>query len=400
MWGKIYCTVVHFQVDFVFTSFAENSSMIHLARNHLPGTTKVFAKLETRESIKKLYFQCFLISTNFSLQELITASDGLVVRRSDLAMQYTPEKIFKLQKYIVGHCNIAEKPVFIIEQLLESMVTKPRPTRAESSDIANAVLDGADGLVLTMETSWGRFPLESVSVVDHICREAERAIFHYETREQLKQCRLLRGKACGDIRAVTGGSAVEAAASCGASAIFVVTTTGASAMFIAMSRPPCSVVAVTIDASVARHCYAYRGLHPFVYTGTCDEDWAVDIDNRINAAIAHARCTGLVKGGDRIVVVTGSDATSRSTNTMQIFTLEEEHSKLRIIGSSNELTTTEARQRLAELRIAQQGDTFGETGFDQMRQIRYSQSRQPRFSVMLGSGKNVFGGVNDIRVPL
>lgn len=103
---------------------------------------------------------------------MIASSDGIVVRRSDLAMQYTPEKIFKLQKYIVAHCNIAEKPVYIIEQLLESMISKPRPTRAESSDIANAVLDGADGLVLTMETSWGMYALESVRVVDQVNVEA------------------------------------------------------------------------------------------------------------------------------------------------------------------------------------------------------------------------------------
>lgn len=108
------------------------------------------------------------MKTYCSLHDLIAASDGLVIRRSDLAMQYTPEKIFKLQKYIVAHCNIAEKPVFIIEQLLESMVSKPRPTRAESSDIANAVLDGADGLVLTMETSWGMYALDSVCVVDNV----------------------------------------------------------------------------------------------------------------------------------------------------------------------------------------------------------------------------------------
>ncbi len=142
--------------------------MIQMARGHLPGNTKVFAKLETREAVKKYSLIYIYLWISDSLDDLIAASDGIIIRRSDLAMQYTAEKIFKLQKYIVGHCNIAEKPVFIIEQLLESMVTKPRPTRAESSDVANAVLDGADGLILTMETSWGRYAIESVKTVDQV----------------------------------------------------------------------------------------------------------------------------------------------------------------------------------------------------------------------------------------
>ncbi|KAH9283212.1 Pyruvate kinase PKLR [Echinococcus granulosus] len=322
------------------------------------------------------------------LHDLIAASDGLVIRRSDLAMQYTPEKIFKLQKYIVAHCNIAEKPVFIIEQLLESMVSKPRPTRAESSDIANAVLDGADGLVLTMETSWGMYALDSVHVVDNICREAERAVFHFETREELKQCRLQMEQGSFDIRSVTGASAAEAAASCNATAIFVITTTGASATSIAMLRPPCSVIAITLDVSVARHCLAYRGLHSYVYTGKSEDDWALDIDNRINAAIEHSRITGLVKGGDRIIVVTGSVATSGSTNTMHIFTLEEEHSKLRIVGSSHEVAATGAQEGLLNLADRtteqQQNEQKDEEELDALEEIRLIQgarSRRPRFSV-------------------
>ncbi|VDL19042.1 unnamed protein product [Hymenolepis diminuta] len=396
-------------VDFVFTSFAENSTMIQLARNQLPATTKVFAKLETRESIRNLH-------------DLIKASDGLVVRRSDLAMQYTPEKIFKLQKYIVAHCNIAEKPVFIIEQLLESMVSKPRPTRAESSDIANAVLDGADGLVLTMETSWGMYALESVHVVDQISREAERAVFHYETRGQLKQARIQLGQGTFDIRHVTGSSAVEAAASCNASAIFVITTTGASAMSIAMLRPPCSVIAITIDVSVARHCLAYRGLHSYLYTETflstvssntrhiclAEEstgDWAVDIDNRINAAIEHARNISLVRGGDRIVVVTGSLASTGSTNTMQIFTLDDEHSKLRIVGSSKDTNETIDMQRLANLSMAARNAGNNENedldAVEEIQMMQGARNRRPRFSVMLTSKKAASGaGVGDIRVPL
>ncbi|KAM3187483.1 hypothetical protein ACTXT7_002198 [Hymenolepis weldensis] len=201
------------KADFVLMNLAENAAMIREARVHLPRKTKVFAKLENQESIK-------------NLREIIEASDGVVICRSNLAMHYNPEKIFKLQKHIIGHCNVAEKPVFLTGQLIESMTSKPMPTRAEASDIANAVLDGADGLILTIETSWGSFPSETVDVVDNICREAERAIWYDISRTELNDMRMMRGLVNNSIKNVTGASAVEAAGSCGASAIFIATTTG------------------------------------------------------------------------------------------------------------------------------------------------------------------------------
>nr|CDS32447.1 pyruvate kinase [Hymenolepis microstoma] len=347
------------EADFVFTNFAENAAMIREVRMHLPEKTKVFAKLENQESVK-------------NLREIIESSDGVVICRSILAMHYRQEKIFKLQKYIIGNCNVSEKPVFLSGQLVESMTSKVVATRAEASDIANAVLDGADGLILTIETARGSFPSETVDVVDNICREAERAICYDISRNELNDMRTIRGLANNSIKNVTGASAVEAADSCGASAIFIVTTTGMSAFSIAMSRPPCLVIAITIDINVARYCLAYRGLHPYLFTGEKADEWSDDIDNRINAAIGYARGMGLVKTGDRIVVVAGSLATSGSTNTMHIFTLEDEVGKLHFVASPNELVTS------------------GQPDDSKMR----------RYSVMLARSRSTFGGVNDILSPV
>nr|VZI22632.1 unnamed protein product [Spirometra erinaceieuropaei] len=311
-------------VDFVFTSLAESASFIKDARAHLPPEMKIFAKIETRDAFK-------------NLDELLLYSDGIIIRRGELATQYSSEKVFKLQKHIIGRCNVAEKPVFVTDQLLETMRMKPRPTRAETSDVANAVLDGADSIILTVETSWGKYPFESVQVADQICREAERAIFHDAIRSELKICRESRAHWAYSIKDVTGISAVEAAASCNAKAILVITTTGASAVSISACRPSCSVVAITRDVKVGRLCYAYRGLHPFVYTGEKLDDWSEDMDMRINAAMGAIKHQKIVEAGDNVVIVTGTGAGKGSTNTMQIFSVPAERKQLKVVSSTQTL---------------------------------------------------------------
>ncbi|VDM30222.1 unnamed protein product [Hydatigera taeniaeformis] len=294
------------EVDFVFTSYADNAQMILDARARLSPHTRIFAKIETRESVR-------------NLTQLIEHSDGLVVSRADLGIEFPPEKIFKLQKYIIAHCNVARKPVFVIAQLLESMYNKPRPTRAEASDIANAVLDGADGLILTIETAEGIYPYDAVKFMCQICREAERARFHKTIRAELNACRLARGLCRQNASHVTALSAVEAAENSHAKAIFVITTSGASAIAVASAGPCCPVIAITRHPRVARQCRAYSGLFPFVYTGKQLENWSEDMDLRLNTAIDAARADGIVHPRDNVIIVTGSMAGPGNTNTMQIF---------------------------------------------------------------------------------
>uniref|UniRef100_A0A3Q3F3E0 Pyruvate kinase n=2 Tax=Labrus bergylta TaxID=56723 RepID=A0A3Q3F3E0_9LABR len=205
-------------------------------------------------------------------------------------------------------------PITCATQMLESMIKKPRPTRAEGSDVANAVLDGADCIMLSGETAKGDYPLEAVRTQHMIAREAEAAMFHRQVFEDLRRSTPY----CKDPAEAIAIGAVEASFKSLASGIIVLTGSGRSAHLLSRYRPRAPIIAVTRNAQTARQAHLYRGIFPVLYTKPSHDVWAEDVDMRVNFAMDMGKARGFFKEGDVVIVLTGWRPGSGYTNTMRV----------------------------------------------------------------------------------
>jgi len=297
-------------VDMVFASFIRNSEGVKEIRDVLGEAGKniwIIPKIENQQGIK-------------NLTEIIASCEGLMVARGDMGIEIPTEKVFIAQKQMIAECNRAGKAVICATQMLESMVKKPRPTRAEASDVANAILDGADCTMLSGETAKGDFPVICVKTMAKINKEAEACCWNERVFEDMMRTES-KGVAI-DSTTTTAISAVLASYKCKAAAIVVLTTTGKTSHIVSKYKPQCPILSVTRFDQVARQMQIYRGCIPLFYSKERPADWMTDVDERVQYAIDFGKRSNFVAPGDNVVVITGWRQGAGSSNTIRILTVK------------------------------------------------------------------------------
>ncbi len=281
-------------VDYVGLSFVQRPDDIAEARKLIAGRAAVLAKLEKPSAIERL-------------EEIVEQSDALMVARGDLGVEMPPEDVPGLQKRILRVCRRFGKPVIVATQMLESMVRLPAPTRAEASDVATAVYDGADAVMLSAETASGQFPIEAVEMMDRIIKKVEhdplyRRILdadHYDPESTAAD-------------AITA-AARQVAHTINAAAIVTFTTTGSTALRAARERPNVPILCLTPRLNTARRMALCWGTHPVVTPEVRNFQEVVD------QATDTAKREEFAGPGDKIVLTAGAPlGTPGATNVLRI----------------------------------------------------------------------------------
>merc|ERR1739844_188484 len=292
-------------VDMVFASFIRDAAGVREIRKVLGDAGKnilIISKIENQQGVN-------------NIDEIIDEPDGIMVARGDMGIEIPPEKVFIAQKQIIAKCNQKGKPVICATQMLESMVKKPRPTRAECSDVANAVLDGSDCVMLSGETAKGDFPIQCIRTMAALSREAEAALWNQRFFEDLMRAEHNRKRDSTEAAAI---AAVQASYSTRASAIIGLTTTGRTAHIASKYRAMCPFLAVTRHAPAARQMQLYRGVVPLFYPEGRLDDWSADVDERIQYCVDFGKKNGFIKSGDPVICITGWRKGAGSSNTVRI----------------------------------------------------------------------------------
>ena len=281
-------------IDICALSFVQQPQDIADARKLIQNRAALLTKFEKPAAIRHL-------------SELVEMSDMVMVARGDLGVEMPPEEVPVLQKRIVALSRQMGKPVIVATQMLESMINAPTPTRAEASDVATAVYDGADGVMLSAETAAGKFPVESVSMMNRIVEHTETDT---QYRGYLEADRIVPEATAAD---AISAAANQVAETLSAKAIVTYTTSGSTTRRAARERPAVPVIGLTPSIKTARHLSAVWGVHS-VHTND-----ARDFSDMVNFASNQVLSDGFAKRGDRIVITAGVPfGTPGATNILRI----------------------------------------------------------------------------------
>ncbi|MBE0429983.1 MAG: pyruvate kinase [Thermoleophilia bacterium] len=268
-------------VDFVALSFVRSARDVEelrdLIRRRTDRPVKTIAKIEKQEAVR-------------DISAIIEAADAVMIARGDLGVEIGPERVPYWQKEIIRRCIIASKPVITATEMLESMIERPVPTRAEASDVANAVYDGTDALMLSGETAVGKYPVKSVGTMHRIAGTVESSMLEDVTP---------RIPAAGSMTGAISAAACELADTLGASALVTPTSSGTTALKVSRHRPRAPILAISSDMDVVRQLSLSWGVLPLFIRP------ARNTDEMFKLAIDAAAGNGFARPGDLIVITAG-----------------------------------------------------------------------------------------------
>jgi pyruvate kinase len=289
---------IELEVSFVAMSFVRAAADVMAGKRAIAragGKIPIIAKLEKPQAID-------------NLDEILAVSDGVMVARGDLGVEMSPEKVPVVQKQIISRARNALIPVITATQMLDSMQDNPRPTRAEASDVANAIFDGSDALMLSGETAAGHYPLESLEMMDRIIREAEASVTDLPRPARFAELH---------INETIAEAICHAAEELRLKAIAVFTETGSSARLVSKYRPRAPIIGFSANFETRRRMGLLWGVLPRTISDVAD------IDHLVKAAEKRMLAEGLVQKGDIVGIVAGTPLrASGTTNLMKLHRIE------------------------------------------------------------------------------
>jgi len=289
---------IEHDLDFIAASFVRNAGDVRKLTDVLEGNNcrdiRIISKIENREGVE-------------NIDEVIRVSHGIMVARGDMGVEIPFEELPSIQKEIIRKCNRAGKPVITATQMLDSMIRNPRPTRAEITDVANAIYDGTSAIMLSGETSIGRDPVNAFATMAKIALKTERDIDYIKRFEETHIA------ASRNVTGAIGYATCSSAHTLGASAVISVTSSGHTARAVARYRPACPIIATTVSEKVCRQLALTWGVVPLV------SEVQGSMEELFDRAVENASGTGIVQSGDLVVITGGMPlGVSGTTNILKI----------------------------------------------------------------------------------